>query len=68
MRLIKYDTRLNEDRLPYLVREMSRNYAGKNMGNSLLAYNILKLMGRKEGKVSCKRVRDSSQWLIAVVG
>ena len=42
MRLIKYGTRLNKDRLPYLVREMSQNYAGKNMGNSLLAYNILK--------------------------
>jgi DNA repair protein RadC len=42
MRVVKYGTRLGGDRLPHLVREMSRNYAGRTADSSDKILDILR--------------------------
>ena len=42
MRVVKYGTRLSGDRLPHLVREMSRNYAGRTADSSDKIIDILR--------------------------
>ena len=42
MRVVKYGTRLGVDRLPHLVREMSRNYAGRTADSSDKILDILR--------------------------
>ena len=41
-RVIKYGLRLGEDRLPYLVREMSHNYSGQDAGGPSQIADILR--------------------------
>ena len=42
MRAVKYGIRLDKDRLPYLVKEMSHNYKGRNAGNAGRIVEILR--------------------------